>query len=1171
MSEPLNSEATVRAYLLGRISDEKTLEAIEELLFGDREFCSLVELAEEDLINDYVMGRLSGDDAASFRSTFPGNRDRQFKVKLTEGLKLRAQSGQSQQTERGPSFFASILSYFRKPLYAAALITLLVAVLIAVFFFNRPTPAPSDELASLRAMYEKSRPTQSRISQFVYAPQTQLRGEPDSREQTRLRVIENKLSEANEQSASAQTHYGLGVFYITQQKYPEAIQQLEAALKFSDRDARTHNELGVAYFELAKIVDRDRRFEELSRSLDQFNKAIALDANLLEALFNRALALQELDSTRQAKDAWKLYLQKDNSSPWANEARKNLEQLESQPSSFKDDDEVLDDFLTAFRNQNFTSAQKIHNETKGTLGRATVSQQLARRYLKTTNEKLHAGAAECLAALKYVGDLERNQSGDSFFFELANFYTNAAAGKLTQLQDAHELLQSGYEIMARNPSQAIARFELSRDRFTRAGDLCEAAIAESWAIQFLPDIARITESRERLSRLIANAEARGFVILLPTAYYSRGMGHYDQGNFFESATDLKTALQWAERGNNTFEIQRTQHALAVHYSELGELEPALTYASKLPKTRDLYFQTKAQDWRIKGVLLDLALKLKLLSTAQDFGQERLSMAREWWPNDRRINDSLRSLIEIATAREDFPAALQYCGESIQFALAGSSSTDNTRRLAEVYYLQANAKRQSKNYLDAIADYDKALELNQQFPEVTESLYQVHKGKLSCYQQLNWQDKFAEELRVVFKFAELYRATIREDSSRQAFFASEQDVYDAATNNLLQLNDPQGAFVLTETSRARSLLDFVASGKSITEIEKHFGPVARPLSLVQIQSRLPEQVQLVQYAVLPERLAVWILSKDNLKFSEQRITASELKRKIETYQESIVDQEPLAKTRQAGAELYELLIPKELAAGKQLCIVPDKFLHQLSFASLVAANGSYLLQSHALSYAPSASIFVLASEQARQRQDDEEKLLSIGNPAFERSENRGLPDLRDSETEARAISSEYQKSQTLIGSDATRSAFIKDFPRVAVIHFAGHFVANRRSPANSKLLLAAGELRSSELGAYKLPLAKLVVLSACETGVESYSESEGAIGIARTWLGLGAPIVVASQWKVDSGPTKDLMIEFHHNRKSLHMNTAESLRQAQLQMLGRDETKAPFYWAAFAPFGGYTNY
>ena len=91
-----------------------------------------------------------------------------------------------------------------------------------------------------------------------------------------------------------------------------------------------------------------------------------------------------------------------------------------------------------------------------------------------------------------------------------------------------------------------------------------------------------------------------------------------------------------------------------------------------------------------------------------------------------------------------------------------------------------------------------------------------------------------------------------------------------------------------------------------------------------------------------------------------------------------------------------------------------------------------------------------------------------------------------------------------------------------------------------------------------------MLSACETGFEQYNKSEGAIGIARTLLALGAPVVVASQWKVDSEPTKDLMIAFHRNRKEKGLTSAESLRQAQLEVLSRDEHAGAFLLGGVFP-------
>ena len=755
---------------------------------------------------------------------------------------------------------------------------------------------------------------------------------------------------------------------------------------------------------------------------------------------------------------------------------------------------------------------------------------------------------------------------------MAGFYAKVGADKFEQLIQAQDTFAAGQQLVASNIAKAISEFENSRDLFARLGNECEAAIAENWAVQFLPNVGRVAESRVRLAAIIANSERRKFMVLVPPAYYWLGMGDFRQHRFSESARYLRTALRLAQAGNNLFEIQHAQQAIAENYSEMGELEPALFNASKMLTGRGLYYESDVQSWRDKGLLTDLTLKLKFFSTSLSLASERLSIAQERWPTTSLVNDSLRRMVNAASAKEDFTAALMYAGESMQIALERGDSAENRYTTAEIYLLLADLKSQMKACNEALTDYDKALDLYSRLPEVTERLYQIHKGKLFCFQQLNWQENFSSELKIVLKLSEEYRATIRGDDSRQAFFASEQVVFDAATANALDARDSGRAFAHVEASKARSLLDFVESEKSIVEVEQNFGPIARPLSVPEIQARLPEQVQLVQYAVLPKSLAIWIVSKTRFDLVERQITATELEKRIDEYQAAIVGKAPPADIKQAGEDLYELLIPPDLAGDKQLCLVPDKSLHQLAFATLVSRRGKYLLEDYALFYAPSASVLVLATENARRKEPVwNESLLSIGNPDFDREDNLNLADLPDAETEAKVIAGVYPKPLELLGGEATKDKFLHNFANVEVVHFAGHFIANPQSPGNSKLLFAGGDLRSSELSAYKLPKAKLVVLSACETGFERYNKSEGAIGIARTLLALGAPIVVASQWKVDSEPTRDVMIAFHRNRKQKGMTSAESLRRAQLEVLSRDDTKAPFYWGAFSLFGGYANY
>lgn len=1168
MGSAVKSEDTLREYLLGRVSDETTLEGIEELLFTDEEFCSQVELMEDGIINDYVMGRLNEADAESFRATLPADPERSERVEFTQALRAKALSTNA-ATEK-PSFFASLRAFFRQPMYAGAFAVLLIALVgLAIYLTWKSRP---DELAELRAIYQQARPTETRISEFGYAPLVQLRGAPEPSEQKKLRRIEINLIDATDRSPNEQTHHALGVFYLTQQDYPKAISEFESALKFANTNAKIHNDLGVAHFEQAK--NGDKKLEELARSLEEFTKATELDPNLLEALFNKSLALQELNMPREAKESWTLYLQKDSSSPWADEARKHLTQVENEQARFnKTDAQVLSDFLTAYRNRDAGRVKEIHNDTKGLLRESMIPLQLSRTFLDAKQRGDEAQAKESIEAMTYLGELDQEQNGDSLVRGLASFYAHVPANKVERLLQAKNAFMRGCKaIDEKSLKTAISEFENSRDLFAQLGDETEAAIAETWAAQLLPDVGEVAESRRRLSKLIMSATTGNLTILLPPAYYSLAMGDYRQNRLSESARNLKTALRLAEAANNTFEVQHAVEALALHYANIGEFETALFYANKMLSERADYSESLSQSLRGKGTLALLSLKLKFFSTSLSLSREHLSITQETWPNTSRVNDSLRRMIDAAMGKDDFPAALRYAEQSMNIALARDPTPENTRTTARVYLLLADLKSRTKNWNEALTDYDKALELYGQFPEVTDSLYQAHKGKLFCFQQLDRDTDFSNELKTVLKLAEDYRATVREDSSRQAFFENEQVVFDSAAANAIKQNDPHAAFEFSEAARARSLLEFVNSEKPIAEVEKDYASIAKPLALTEIQQRLPPQVQLIQYTSLPDKLAIWIVSKRRFDALQKQITAPELEEKVDAYQALIMDKATPAAIKQAAQELYQLLIPTDLARDQQLCLVPDKSLHQLAFATLVSPAGRYLLEDYALFYAPSATVLVLASENAqRKEQVKDERLLSIGNPRFDREENPNLPNLEDAESEARTTAENYRKSQALFGDEATKEKFLRSFTGVEVVHFAGHFVANEQSPGNSKLLFAGGDLRSSELAAYKLPLAKLVVLSACETFLERYNKSEGAIGAARTLLALGAPVVVASQWRVDSAPTRDLMIAFHSNRKQKGMTSAESLRQAQLELMRREETSAPFYWAAFSLFGGYANY
>ena len=107
-----------------------------------------------------------------------------------------------------------------------------------------------------------------------------------------------------------------------------AIDILEANAQLRPTDPKILSDLAAAY--LARAA-RSSSTDDASRALAAANRALEIDRLMPEALFNRALALQTLGKTDDARIAWQAYLTIDDRSGWADEARARLRILSNQP------------------------------------------------------------------------------------------------------------------------------------------------------------------------------------------------------------------------------------------------------------------------------------------------------------------------------------------------------------------------------------------------------------------------------------------------------------------------------------------------------------------------------------------------------------------------------------------------------------------------------------------------------------------------------------------------------------------------------------------------------------------------------------------------------------------------------------------------------------------------
>lgn len=244
----------------------------------------------------------------------------------------------------------------------------------------------------------------------------------------------------------------------------------------------------------------------------------------------------------------------------------------------------------------------------------------------------------------------------------------------------------------------------------------------------------------------------------------------------------------------------------------------------------------------------------------------------------------------------------------------------------------------------------------------------------------------------------------------------------------------------------------------------------------------------------------------------------------------------------------------------------------------------------IKYAPSCQFLQLSR---RHRKD----ISNNTSPRFFAIQNP-TEDLRYADLEVQAISSAFQPhARTLPRKAASKAALqepatAQDFQGAEYIHFAGHGAFNFVSPLLSPLVLAGAVVKREdgqteslprenhpepepepeltgksryilwregktldltlcytlgELFQLDLPYCRLVVLSACETGLVDFSpQLEEYISLGLGFLYAGAPNVICSLWAVNDLSTAILMIKFYEEMAN-QPSVAIALKAAQQWM------------------------
>jgi CHAT domain-containing protein/tetratricopeptide (TPR) repeat protein len=1213
MNQPIE-ESTKREFLLGRLPFESPARRrIEQRLMLDSDFSDEMDAAEDDLVDDYVRKALSAREREDFERYFlvpPRSREtldagRRESVAAARREKLNFALGfnaRLSKRPRPPSWWSrllSSLSWPSVPVYAKALALAVVVLVVGLVVWRVLRPSPAAEgMAALNAAYGRVRPVEARVTGLGYAEPAETRGREDERvDRQSLELARVLLLRAPRGEPSSQ--HALGRLYLYEHKYDEAVGQLEEAARADPDDARLLNDLGAALLERGKEArqrhDEGKAAEDLGRAVEHLNRARALDPSLADALFNLALVYEGLTLYAQAEETWKTYLAQDSTSPWAVEARRRLAQLEEKRRrAALEQEERFGEFVAAYRADDAGRAWVPLGPSRGRRGNLIVERLL--------DAHLGRGAAgggveqgEALRMIAFAGRVEEQKAGDRFTSDLARFYAAASPAQLKAVARGRALMAEAYESFYKRSDldEALERYAAARREFEQAGDACEALHAEHWegvCHLRIPDPAKSTATFKRLAEA---AEAAGYKALLAQSL----LGLCDASG---SADEQSLSRVYAERA----------HDLALKIGHAETLIRCLQFYTFIHRQNRSYTESLAMSLRgidmASGATPDPKLAwpfyadagsnftdMGFYGAALAFQREALRLAKEsdWL---FIIERSYTRLGQVYMRMRDFAEATRLAALAVEQGRRIDPGRSRDNLLANALLRLGHVYREAGEPARAVESYDQALEL---YAGLGLKVYdlEAHRGKLLAYEALGDDAAAERELGVLLARLEEYRGKILEVRSRDSFFDAGQNVYDAAADFAhTRRKDPRAAFDFAERSHARTLLDLLRSNAEAVDglagQDVRLALTTEPLGLEEIRGRMPERAQILQYHVLDDKLLVWLVSRGRVESREVNVKRGELEGKVKAYVKLVRDGGDEAATDAAARGLYELLVaPVEsaLAADKQLCVVADKALHNLPFASLVSpASGRYLVEERTLVHAPSASVFVVVSEAAREKpRGAAETLLAVGNPDFDRDGFEGLQPLPSAEREAVEVAALYG-ARPLLGARAAEGEVTRAMREAEVIQLASHYVIDAGTPMRSRLLLAHagraaaaggdagdGVLQAFEVYKLKLPRARLVVLSACQTGGDRVYRGEGAVGIARPFIAAGAPLVVASLWLAESGPTSDLMVGFHRRRKLDGLPTAEAFRRAQLDMLSSPDlrNRQPRYWAAFTITGGYADF
>jgi CHAT domain-containing protein len=321
----------------------------------------------------------------------------------------------------------------------------------------------------------------------------------------------------------------------------------------------------------------------------------------------------------------------------------------------------------------------------------------------------------------------------------------------------------------------------------------------------------------------------------------------------------------------------------------------------------------------------------------------------------------------------------------------------------------------------------------------------------------------------------------------------------------------------------------------------------------------------------------------------------------------------------AGELYRILVKpaEEYIAGKALIIAPQGILAYLPFEALMTEKDGekiFMVEKYPMTYIQSGTVLGMLRSQ-HSTDNTRGGFVGFGDPVYDFQEyvketeagkketaaieDKGPPKdsspgavfmkntylrsggtltrLKGTAEEIETIHSMYEKTgarhQKYLRIDAREeNAKSPEMGQYSYIHFSTHgilqpgfqAIALSQIPSDKEDgFLTLGEIMNTRFN------ARLVVLSACETGLGDLSNAEGVTGLTRAVMYAGSPAALVSLWSVADEATRDLMTTFYDGLIRKGLSKPDALRAAKISLIKDTKPitfKHPYFWSAFVMYG-----